>query len=50
MNQNFQGVPDRDDLRLLDHLRSQLMPMIKTMDRLQTDMQYRMSRGEVVDW
>jgi hypothetical protein len=27
-----------------------LMPMIKTMDRLQAEMQFKMSRGEVVDW
>ncbi|KAH6878138.1 hypothetical protein BKA58DRAFT_376584 [Alternaria rosae] len=50
MNQNFQGAPDREDIRLLDQLRSQLMPMIKGMDRLQAEMQYKMSRGEVVDW
>ncbi|CAG5178953.1 uncharacterized protein ALTATR162_LOCUS8959 [Alternaria atra] len=50
MNQNFQGAPDREDIRLLDQLRSQLMPMIKTMDRLQAEMQFKMSRGEVVDW
>ncbi|EMD65900.1 hypothetical protein COCSADRAFT_86252 [Bipolaris sorokiniana ND90Pr] len=50
MNQNFQGAPDRDDIRLLDQLRSQLMPMIKTMDRLQAEMQFKMSRGEAVDW
>jgi len=50
MNQNFQGAPDREDIRLLDQLRSQLMPMIKGMERLQAEMQYKMSRGEVVDW
>ncbi|CAN9164500.1 hypothetical protein CUC08_Gglean012079 [Alternaria sp. MG1] len=50
MNQNFQGAPDREDIRLLDQLRSQLMPMIKTMDRLQAEMQFKMSRGEAVDW
>ena len=50
MNQNFQSAPDREDIRLLDQLRSQLMPMIKTMDRLQAEMQFKMSRGEAVDW
>ncbi|KAF1941271.1 hypothetical protein EJ02DRAFT_404992 [Clathrospora elynae] len=50
MNQNFLGAPDKDDLRLLDQLRRQLIPMISTMDRLQIDMQMRMSRGEAVDW
>jgi hypothetical protein len=50
MNHNFRGAPNREDLRLLDQLRSQLMPMIKTMERLQGEMQFKLSRGEAVDW
>ncbi|RMZ72198.1 hypothetical protein GMOD_00007206 [Pyrenophora seminiperda CCB06] len=50
MNQNFKGEPDRDDIRMLENLRNQLVPMIKNMDRLQGEMQFKLSRGEVVDW
>lgn len=50
MNQNFQGAPDRDDLRILDQLRRQLLPMIAVMTKLQHEMQYKMERGLAVDW
>jgi len=50
MNQNFVGAPDREDLRVMDQLRRQLLPMIAVMDKLQAEMQYKMSRGESVDW
>lgn len=50
MNQNFVGAPDREDLRILDQLRRQMLPMIGVMDKLQESMQLRMSRGEAVDW
>ena len=50
MNHNFAGAPDREDLRILDQLRRQLLPMIAVMDKLQAEMQFKMSRGEAVDW
>ncbi|CBX94494.1 hypothetical protein IAQ61_009663 [Plenodomus lingam] len=50
MNQNFQGAPDRDDLRILDQLRRQLLPMIAVMTKLQHEMQFKMERGLAVDW
>jgi len=50
MNQNFKGEPDRDDIRILENLRNQLVPMIKNMDRLQGEMEFKLNRGEVVDW
>ncbi|EDU50038.1 conserved hypothetical protein [Pyrenophora tritici-repentis Pt-1C-BFP] len=49
MNQNFKGEPDRDDIRMLENLRNQLVPMIKKMDRLQGEMEFKLNRGEVVD-
>ncbi|KAH7402715.1 hypothetical protein BKA66DRAFT_404928 [Pyrenochaeta sp. MPI-SDFR-AT-0127] len=50
MNQNFAGAPDRDDLRILDQLRRQLLPMIAVMDKLKAEMEFKMNRGEAVDW
>lgn len=50
MNQNFVGAPDREDLRVLDQLRRQLVPMIAVMDKLKVEMEIKMSRGEAVDW
>ncbi|KAI8938060.1 hypothetical protein NX059_005733 [Plenodomus lindquistii] len=50
MNQNFQGAPDREDLRILDQLRRQLLPMIAVMTKLQHEMQFKMERGLAVDW
>lgn len=50
MNQNFMGAPDREDLRILDQLRRYLVSMIAVMEKLQVEMQYKMNRGDVVDW
>lgn len=50
MNTNFAGAPDREDLRILDQLRRQLLPMIAVMDKLKGEMEFKMSRGEAVDW
>ncbi|KAF1841654.1 uncharacterized protein K460DRAFT_291750 [Cucurbitaria berberidis CBS 394.84] len=50
MNQNFMGAPDREDLRVLDQLRRQLLPMIAVLDKLKAEMEFKMSRGETVDW
>jgi hypothetical protein len=50
MNQNFTGAPDREDIRILDQLRRQMLSMIAVMDKLKLEMEFRMSRGEAVDW
>ncbi|CAO2657290.1 Nn.00g034160.m01.CDS01 [Neocucurbitaria sp. VM-36] len=50
MNQNFMGAPDREDLRILEQLRRQLLPMVAVMDKLKVEMEFKMSRGETVDW
>ncbi|KAL6712358.1 mediator of RNA polymerase II transcription subunit 8 [Coniothyrium glycines] len=50
MNQNFLGEPSREDYRLLEDIRRNLIPMITAMDRLQAQMQFAMNRGEAVDW
>jgi hypothetical protein len=50
MNHNFLGQPSREDLQTLDQLRRQLMPMIGLLDKLHSDMQQKLFRGEVVDW
>ncbi|KAF2856758.1 hypothetical protein T440DRAFT_382715 [Plenodomus tracheiphilus IPT5] len=50
MNQNFQGAPDADDLKVLEDLRRQLVPMIAVMTALQHEMQFKMERGLSVDW
>lgn len=50
MNQNFVGAPDREDVRTMEQLRRQIIPMIAVMDKLQAEMQYRIGRGESVDW
>ncbi|KAF2032196.1 hypothetical protein EK21DRAFT_87322 [Setomelanomma holmii] len=50
MNANFLGAPNRDDMHTLESLRRQLMPMIGLLEKLQQDMQFKLSRGETVDW
>lgn len=50
MNQNFAGVPDREDLKILDQMRRQLHPIISIMDKLKGEMEVKMHRGEAVDW
>lgn len=50
MNRNFQGAPDREDLRVLDQMRRQLLPMIAVMNKLQHEMSFKMERGLAVDW
>lgn len=50
MNRNFQGAPDREDLRILDQMRRQLLPMIAVMNKLQHEMSFKMERGLAVDW
>lgn len=49
MNQNFVGAPDRDDIRVLEQLRRQLLPMVSVMNNLKVEMEVKMSRGEAVD-
>jgi hypothetical protein len=46
MNQNFLGVPSREDIQALEAMRNRIMPMIGLLDKVHLDMQHALFRGE----